>query len=600
MVLLLVGQYAFGQLSPGDLAQAHAHLEGLSNCTQCHEIGNKVTNQKCLACHKEIKSLIRKKKGYHASKEVKNKNCFQCHNDHHGRSFKLVKFDEDKFDHDLAGYKLKGEHKKIDCKECHKPDNIKEKKYKEKRKTFLGMGTKCLACHDDYHQKTLSKDCAKCHNETKFDPAKKFDHDDADYKLTGKHIDVDCIKCHKKKKRNGLDFQVFADIKFNDCNACHDDPHNKHLPGKCTQCHVDQSFTKFVGRRKFNHNKTTFKLRGKHKNVSCFNCHAKRKPAKTIFQDKAGVVENQCVKCHDDVHGGKFGTDCTKCHTVNGFSSKKSLKNFNHDQADFHIEGKHEGVDCKKCHVGKLTDPINFSKCSNCHDDFHQGDFKKNGRSPDCAQCHSLQEGFEYSLYSIEDHQKSDFPLKGAHEATPCFACHVSEEKWSFKDIGVTCNDCHTDIHDGYIDKKYYPKKNCDACHSSENWLTSGFNHDELTDWPLKGKHKEVSCRSCHFTFPKGKKEYIQQFRDLETKCFNCHDDEHAGQFEEKGITDCQKCHTPEAWDDMDFDHDKTKFPLEGKHKKIECKACHQPEKSNGKLVVVYKTGKTECIDCHR
>ena len=590
----------YSQLSPGDLAQAHADLEGISHCTECHEIGNKVTNAKCLACHKVMNNLIRKKQGYHASKEVKNKNCFECHNDHHGRKFPLIRFDEDEFDHDLAGYELRGKHDEIDCRKCHKSDNIADFKLKKKKDTYLGLGQKCLSCHDDYHQKTLSNDCAKCHNEEKFSPAPKFDHDgDTKYKLKGKHTDVDCVKCHKKEKRNGQDFQIFADVKFNDCVSCHDNPHRKQLPGKCTQCHVETAFAKFVGRRRFKHNRTRFKLRGKHRSVSCFQCHAKQKKARSIFQDKAGVLEYQCVKCHDDVHEGKFGTDCNKCHSVNGFASKKALSEFDHNLTDYHIEGKHEGVDCKKCHPNKLTDPINFVECKNCHEDFHKGEFKKNGVAPDCAQCHSLSEGFEYSLYSNDDHQNSDFPLKGAHQATPCFACHQSEEKWAFKNIGMKCNDCHSDIHEGVLDKKFYPDNNCDACHSSENWLPSGFNHDSLTDWPLEGKHKEVACRACHF-FPQGQKEDRQQFSQLKKNCFDCHEDEHNKQFEKNGITDCQKCHHPAGWTEMDFDHDKTQFPLEGKHKKIECKACHFSEEQNGKMVVVYKSGKTKCIDCHR
>ena len=85
----------FAQISPGDLSKAHAHLEGASNCTQCHAVGNKVTREKCLACHQEIKNNIDANKGYHASKEVKGKNCAACHNDHHGRDFQLIKFDGD-------------------------------------------------------------------------------------------------------------------------------------------------------------------------------------------------------------------------------------------------------------------------------------------------------------------------------------------------------------------------------------------------------------------------------------------------------------------------------------------------------------------------
>ena len=46
------------QLSPGDLTTAHSHLDGISNCTQCHVLGNKVSSEKCLVCHTEIKERI--------------------------------------------------------------------------------------------------------------------------------------------------------------------------------------------------------------------------------------------------------------------------------------------------------------------------------------------------------------------------------------------------------------------------------------------------------------------------------------------------------------------------------------------------------------
>src|SRR5665647_1034112 len=69
---------AFAQISPGELSKAHANLEGVSNCTKCHSVGNKVTDEKCLDCHKEIKLLITSKEGFHASDEVKGKECYTC------------------------------------------------------------------------------------------------------------------------------------------------------------------------------------------------------------------------------------------------------------------------------------------------------------------------------------------------------------------------------------------------------------------------------------------------------------------------------------------------------------------------------------------
>ncbi|MBK6829532.1 MAG: hypothetical protein IPG92_01765 [Flavobacteriales bacterium] len=126
VVLSLTALAGYAQLSPGDLTTAHASLEGMSNCTQCHDLGNKVTNAKCLACHKELQSLITQKRGYHVSREVKGKDCFTCHSEHHGRKFEMVRFDEKAFDHSLAGYPLEGAHKPVDCRKCHAPEKIKD------------------------------------------------------------------------------------------------------------------------------------------------------------------------------------------------------------------------------------------------------------------------------------------------------------------------------------------------------------------------------------------------------------------------------------------------------------------------------------------
>lgn len=591
----------YAQISPGPLSSAHADLEGISNCTQCHDLGKKVSNDKCLQCHTEIQDLIRQDRGYHADRSVRNQDCFDCHSEHHGRKFDAVRFDQDNFDHGLTGYLLEGQHDVIDCRDCHMPDYIADTEIRGRSNTFLGLEQECLACHDDYHQETLSEDCISCHNMEAFRPAPGFDHDDTDYPLRGGHRDVDCLECHPMSAKNGVEFQEFADIAFEDCRVCHDDPHNNQIAGACAQCHTEQSFSTFIGTNRFNHNSTGFRLKGSHRQTDCYECHAQTSDPVRVFQDRRGVAEDNCVACHDDVHEGRFGAYCAQCHNEESFFSMNDMSNFNHALTDYPLEGEHVGVDCKECHVDRYSTPIDFSACQNCHEDYHEGEFAENGVSPDCNECHSLDHGFDYSLYTIEQHQETVFPLEGAHLATPCFACHISEEdeRWTFRNIGSACVDCHEDIHEGYISERYYPDNECATCHNNDAWASVDFDHNQ-TDWPLDGAHVEVDCRDCHFEMADNGTSYTQIFNSLESECIACHENVHGDEFAINGETDCVRCHVTASWVPEKFDHSTTAFPLDGRHAEVECMACHQVEQEDGTSVVIYKIEKFACIDCHQ
>ncbi|MFZ0473564.1 MAG: hypothetical protein WAL94_13195, partial [Bacteroidales bacterium] len=152
------------QLSPGALSNSHSSLEGMSNCTQCHVLGNKVSDAKCLVCHTEIQSRITAGKGYHSSSEVKENSCFTCHSEHNGKDAKLIWFNAENFNHSLTGYTLSGAHAAKECPDCHNSRYISGQKLKSKKNTWLGLDDKCLSCHADYHQQTLPVSCLDCHN----------------------------------------------------------------------------------------------------------------------------------------------------------------------------------------------------------------------------------------------------------------------------------------------------------------------------------------------------------------------------------------------------------------------------------------------------
>lgn len=584
------------QFSPGKLTKSHIELEGIRNCTQCHTVGNKIDDNKCLDCHEEIKSRIAQREGYHASSEVRGKACASCHSEHHGRNFDMVRFDQDNFNHSLTGYKLTGAHGSIDCRQCHQPDLIEDPELRKRENTFLGLQHDCFSCHEDYHQNTLAtNDCAQCHTTEAFAPAEKFDHDDTDYPLKGKHIEVDCIECHQKEIRNGKDFQHFADVDFANCNSCHDDVHNQRLGADCKSCHTEASFNSTRNLRRFNHNRTDFPLKGSHRSVSCADCHNMNLGLTSLFQDRKGVRTQDCNTCHEDVHDNKFGTNCAECHNEKSFV-QVDTDGFNHNLTDFRLVGKHQTVDCRECHTASLTEPLPHNTCASCHDDYHEGEFIQNNSGPDCAQCHT-EDGFEPSTYTLEEHNKTQFPLEGGHLATPCFACHLQDDKWRFKEIGERCVDCHDDVHEGYIDAKYYPTQRCESCHTVENWNENHFDHN-LTGFELLGQHARTSCTACH-TSDDPKSPYAG-FVETPAECASCHENVHEDQFEVNGVTDCARCHGFNDWSSDDFDHDKTAFKLEGAHQKVACEDCHKPIESNGKTIIQYKFKSFECIDCHQ
>lgn len=507
------------QLSPGPLSDPHAHLEGLSNCTQCHVLGNKVLNEKCLKCHIEIEERITLQKGYHASVEVKGKDCFTCHSDHNGKNFQLIHIDVEKFDHNLTGFSLTIPHSKKTCKDCHDTPYITDQVIKRKKFTYLGVKTDCLNCHADYHKKTLSSTCLNCHDSESFKTAPKFNHDLAKFKLTGKHNNVDCVKCHKVELHDGNKFQNFIGIQFDNCNKCHKDPHSN-----------------------------------------------------------------------------KFGQNCRQCHTEESFLVVKNGQKFDHDKTNFKLEEKHLSVSCTECHKKKLTDPVKHDLCTDCHTDYHNKQFVKNGFEPDCSHCHTVK-GFTPSLYTIEQHNQTGFPLNGSHCAEPCFECHRKQEKWNFREVGINCKDCHQDIHQNLIQSKYYPEADCKTCHNDSRWSEVTFNH-ENTGFDLSGKHLVQECRLCHF------KQDIngiaqQKFKGLSQLCSDCHIDNHFRQFEKDGSTNCKECHDTKDWKASEFNHNNTDFKLDGKHINVQCEKCHKQQKEGSIIYVRYKIKDFKCESCH-
>jgi len=540
-------------VSPGDVIKGHVKEE--ESCEKCHKKFDKAAQSGlCKDCHKDVGKDISEKRGYHGRLK-EEKECKECHTEHKGRDAKIVILDTAKFDHSQTDYVLKGGHlnEKVKCKSCH----LEGKKYSE-------APTVCNSCHkkDDKHKGGLGTDCAKCHVEKDWKTT-EFDHDKTDFKLLGKHDEVKCDKCHINGK--------YKDTPKT-CVACHkkdDDKAHKGKLGKdCTKCHNEKDWKSI----KFDHDKTEFKLLGRHDEVKCDKCHINNK-----FKD----TPKQCFSCHkkddDKTHKGKFGPKCETCHNEKDW--KEIL--FDHDKkTKFALQGKHRSppLKCVSCHKGDLYKDKLQMACVSCHkkddDKTHKGNF-----GPKCETCHTDKEWKDI----IFNHDKqTKFALHGKHVSPPlkCISCHKGD---LYKDkLQMTCVSCHKKDDDKAHKGNFGPK--CETCHTDKEWKDIKFNHDKQTKYPLQGKHRSppLKCVSCH----KG-----DLYKDkLQMTCISCHekDDKHKGQEGKK----CETCHSEQDWKRTTFKHNTmSKFPLLGNHALVECKKCH--------LAVTFKDAKSDCWSCH-
>lgn len=411
------------------------------------------------------------------------------------------------------------------CRDCHE-------KVDEDVKTLAGYHgrlpsieeTECSHCHSDHLGRDA--DVVLLNPET-------FNHALTDFELKGSHVGMGCKRCHEPEKKHRETPSA--------CFACHedDDRHQGRLGEECADCHNEDSWME----SSFDHDKTDFALKGKHKEVLCNACHPNERYEKT---------PSTCHACHqlNDVHGDRYGDKCDTCHEPKAWDEPT----FDHDRdTEYPLEGKHADVLCDTCHTGHLYDEDLPEKCHACHenDDEHKGRYGEK-----CEECHAPKGWTE----AVFDHDKeTDFELKGGHADLPCASCHKGTVEKEERD--ATCYACHRkdDQHDGQQGEE------CDRCHKEVGWGKDVlFDHD-LTHFPLIGLHAATPCEECHLG---------ATFRETTMECVACHqvDDTH-----EKALgPDCAACHNPNSWGVWVFDHDaQTDFILDGAHEGLACDACH-------------------------
>lgn len=249
-------------------------------CVDCHEgkIFEDETPNHCFGCHE----------AHDAHNTLYGKKCGDCHTEKEWRKIK--------FDHDAdTTFKLKGEHKELQCDACHKGHLFKEK-----------TPAKCSTCHrfDDVHDGQEGDKCSQCHDEKSWIKKVTFDHDITKFPLLGSHPLLTCEDCHASGKYK--DEEIL-------CDACHkkDDVHKRKLTKECELCHGPLDWLVW----EFDHeNQTDYPLDGAHDGLDCHACHSE--PV-----EKEIELPTNCYGCHekDDNHNGQLGKQCEKCHITKSF-----------------------------------------------------------------------------------------------------------------------------------------------------------------------------------------------------------------------------------------------------------------------------------------
>jgi hypothetical protein len=430
----------------------------------------------------------------------------------------------------------------------------------------------------------------------------------------------------------------------------------------CERCHHEHQGRDFplvdwgrAGKKGFDHARAGFELRGRHRRVECARCHDRRLVRDPAVLEVLGKQPDRetllgaptaCAACHFDEHRGQLGTECQSCHGEDGW---KPATRFAHARTSYPLEGRHATVACARCHRSEpepappaaapgQTPPVSraafvrfkglpFQACTECHKDPHQG---RLGTA--CAGCHTPADWRRVSGAVRERafHDRTRYPLRGAHAAVRCDACHGPSVggKARFRGLAFArCTDCHADAHGGQLDTlaaalrvpASAPQRTCDACHGLDAWIPARFeadDHERLT-YRLEGAHRAVACALCH---PKDanreaavaarvRAELRRRNRPVKASlarfdvpnagdCRSCHRDPHAGQLDARlARGGCAACHVVESFRRVRFDHAKdSRFPLTGKHEKAACGACHRRDAAG---VVRYRPLDTACAACH-
>lgn len=415
------------------------------------------------------------------------------------------------FNHDKkTKFKLTGKHDAIACRSCHRgrtPSDFER---------FDAGSVGCRGCHEhkNVHPKERYKDseCQRCHDpgkvQIKAQSVDFYHGPKSKFPLIKGHKGVRCGQCHPKDQFTGTSPECGE--------RCHEDSlHKGSLGDECSRCHMPGIWDAV----RFDHaDDTRWPLEGLHAKIAdCSDCHATREYTGTPTSCSA-------EGCHakDDVHKGRLGKGCERCHKVTGDNV------FNHNtMSQFGLSGQHLKVRCAECHTSQTFKP-RPTTCFGCHPEpeVHAGQY-----GTGCEQCHSTREWTDIKPL----HDVGDFSLTGAHDNLACARCHKDSRPMA--GTGNLCINCHRqdDIHQNALTPR------CGECHSQWAFAPARFDHTTV-GCNLTGLHRTLACNDCHVA---------GNYGATSAECIACHrDDALAKGGAHLGYNNCTGggCHNPNAW----------------------------------------------------
>ncbi len=311
-------------------------------------------------------------------------------------------------------------------------------------------------------------------------------------------------------------------------------------------------------------------------NDKCLDCHDHSDLKKRIRAGKGlhaspKVKGKKCESCHLEHKGRNYDLMGWRAIVDGGY------KKFDHKLAGWPLRGKHRAIECAECHKNRNKQGLRVflgedKFCGSCHKDDSPHGFSRSDMMA-CDRCHTEAVWKPQKRNMDFDHndpKDANMPLEGSHAEVRCSKCHPKATFNLKKKDPDFCGNCHKSPHDGHL----FGKKDCGWCHSPNyrSLQTVRFAHAKRTRFDLAGSHDKVKCYDCH----------TQELaaRRPNKACETCHaeDNRHKSRFKEFGSPPkCETCHPSSSWKPNLFNHNKrTRFKLEGKHAKAECRACHR------------------------